>query len=132
MPDYWSSVWDTLWWAVTAFAFLAYLLALVSIVGDLFRDRELSGVVKAVWLVFLVFLPFLTALAYLVLRGQGMARRGLQQERAAREAVDDHICQVAGGPAEEIGRAKQLLDEGVITPDEFGSLKAAALRRATA
>ncbi|WP_368669076.1 PLDc N-terminal domain-containing protein, partial [Micrococcus sp. GbtcB5] len=41
--------------------FVAYLIALVSIICDLFRDRELSGFYKAIWLLFLFFIPFLPA-----------------------------------------------------------------------
>lgn len=48
------------------------LLALFSIISDLFRDRELSGGVKAVWLLFLLVMPVITALVYLVVRGSGM------------------------------------------------------------
>lgn len=132
MPDYWSSVWDILWWALTAFVFLAYLMALFSIIGDLFRDRELSGGLKAVWLVFLLFLPFLTALAYLVFRGNGMAARAVEREAAVKEAADTYIRSVAGGPAHEITEAKALLDSGAITQAEFDQLKANALRATTA
>ncbi|MGN0063342.1 MAG: SHOCT domain-containing protein [Nocardioides sp.] len=128
MPDYWSSIWDTLWWAITAFAFLAYLMALFSIISDLFRDREMGGAKKAVWLVFLVFLPFLTALVYLVLRGAGMAARAARQEQLVKAAADDYIRSVAGGPATEIAQAQALLDAGAITADEFERLKAGVLK----
>ncbi|MEZ5160682.1 MAG: hypothetical protein R2709_08000 [Marmoricola sp.] len=40
MPDFWSSIWDTVWWALTLFVFIAYLLALFSIITDLFRDPQ--------------------------------------------------------------------------------------------
>jgi len=127
VPDFWSSIWDTVWWALTLFAFIAYLLALFSIITDLFRDRKLSGVAKAIWLVFLIFLPFLTALAYLVFRGPGMAERSIGQQRAAQQAADDYIRSVAGGPAGEIAQAKSLLDSGAISQSEYDALKAKAL-----
>jgi hypothetical protein len=129
MPDYWSSIWDTIWWALTFFVFIAYLLALFSIISDLFRDRAMSGWGKAVWLLFLIFLPFLTALAYLVFRGPGMAERSIAQSQAAQAAADDYIRSVAGGPAGEIAKAKELLDSGAITQSEFDSIKAAALAK---
>ena len=56
--DFWSTIWDAIWWFFTIFVFVAYLIALFSIISDLFRDRELSGVYKAIWLLFLIFLPF--------------------------------------------------------------------------
>lgn len=125
-----ASVWDAIWWILTVFIFVAYLLALFSILTDLFRDRELKGVFKAIWLIFLVFLPFLTALVYLVVRGNGMAKRSAARAQQMQTAADDYIRTVAGtSPADDIARAKELLDAGTINADEFASLKAAALAR---
>ncbi|QAV28629.1 SHOCT domain-containing protein [Micrococcus luteus] len=125
--DFWSTIWDAIWWFFTIFVFVAYLIALFSIISDLFRDRELSGVYKAIWLLFLIFLPFLTALVYLIFRGRGMGDRVERQAREAKAAADDYIRTVAGGPASEIAQAKQLLDSGTISEAEFQSLKQSAL-----
>lgn len=126
-----STMWDVIWLFLTAFVFIAYLLALFSIITDLFRDRELNGFAKAVWFLFLIFLPFLTALLYLITRGRGMAERSAAQARAAQSATDEYIRSVSGSnPAGEIERAKALLDSGAITAEEFATLKAAALRTA--
>ena len=125
--DFWSTIWDAIWWFFTIFVFVAYLIALFSIISDLFRDRELSGVYKAIWLLFLIFIPFLTALVYLIFRGRGMGDRAERQARAAKAAADDYIRTVAGGPASEIAQAKQLLDSGTISEAEFQSLKQSAL-----
>ena len=125
--DFWSTIWDAIWWFFTIFVFVAYLIALFSIISDLFRDRELSGVYKAIWLLFLIFLPFLTALVYLIFRGRGMGDRAERQTREAKAAAEDYIRTVAGGPASEIAQAKQLLDSGTISEAEFQSLKQSAL-----
>lgn len=52
------------------FAFVAYLMVLFLIIGDLFRDRELGGFATAVWLLFLLFVPFITALVDVIVRGK--------------------------------------------------------------
>lgn len=131
MGPFWSTIWDTIWWFLTIFIFIAYLMALFSIISDLFRDRKLGGGAKAVWLLFLIFLPFLTALVYLIVRGGGMAERANEQAQQARAATDAYVREVAGsGPAAEIASAKQLLDSGAISPEEFDKLKAAALAKA--
>ncbi|MCA0252552.1 MAG: PLDc N-terminal domain-containing protein [Actinobacteria bacterium] len=131
MGSFWATIWDTIWWFLTIFIFVAYLMALFSIITDLFRDRKLSGVAKAVWLLFLIFLPFLTALAYLIVRGGGMAERANAQAQQAKDATDAYVREVAGtGPAAEIASAKKLLDTGAITPEEYERLKAAALAKA--
>jgi hypothetical protein len=61
-----------------------------------------------------------------------MARRNLEQARAAQEQMDDYVRGVAGagGPAAEIDKAKQLLDSGAITQSEFEAIKAKALATA--
>ncbi len=131
MGSFWTTIWDTIWWFLTIFIFVAYLMALFSIITDLFRDRKLSGIGKAIWLLFLIFLPFLTALAYLIVRGGGMAERANEQAQQAKAATDAYVREVAGsGPAAEIASAKQLLDSGAISPEEFAKLKAAALAKA--
>jgi hypothetical protein len=98
------------------------------VIGDLFRDHKLNGWWKALWVLFLIFLPFLTVLVYLIARGRGMAERGQASAKAAQEQTDSYIRSVAQtSPADEIARAKGLLDSGAITPAEFESLKAKAL-----
>lgn len=127
MPSFWSSVGDILWYSLTFFVFISYLMALFSIIGDLFRDRALGGGMKAVWLFFLIFFPFITALVYLIARGSGMAERAAAQARQAKEATDDYIRSVAGSPSEEIPRVKSLLDAGTISAEEYASIKAEVL-----
>lgn len=130
--EFWTDFWDIIWWFVWAFVFIAYLFALFSIITDLFRDRDLSGWWKAVWLIFLLVLPFLTALVYLIVRGRGMAERSAEAAVSARRAGDAYIREVAGAgsPAQQIAQAKALLDEGAITLEEFAALKDHALGRA--
>ncbi|MFV0432775.1 MAG: PLDc N-terminal domain-containing protein [Leucobacter sp.] len=127
--SFWSTIWDTIWWFLTIFVFVAYLMALFSIIGDLFRDRKMNGFVKALWLLFLIFVPFLTALAYLIFRGNGMGERAAAQAQAAQQQTEAYIRSVTGDatPAAEIARAKALLDSGAITAEEFAALKRAAL-----
>lgn len=127
MPEFWSTLGNTVWYALMIVVFISYLLALFSIVGDLFRDRELSGGWKAVWIFFLVFFPIITALVYLIARGGGMAKRSEAQARVTKEATDEYIRSVSGSPADEIARAKALLDAGTITAEEYAQLKAKAL-----
>ncbi|MGF2949718.1 SHOCT domain-containing protein [Microbacterium alcoholitolerans] len=120
--------WDFFWYMIWAFFFIAYLMVLFSIIGDIFRDHKLNGWLKAVWVIFLIFLPFLTALVYLVARGQGMAERSAASAREARNATDAYIRQAAGkSPSDEIADAAKLLTAGTITTEEYEKLKAKAL-----
>ncbi|MGB7963200.1 MAG: SHOCT domain-containing protein [Propionicimonas sp.] len=123
-----THLWELIWFMVVVFMFMAYLMALFSIIGDLFRDRELNGGLKAVWLIALVLVPFITALAYLIFRGAGMADRAAAQVSQNKAATDDYIRTVAGAsPADEIAKAKALLDSGTISASEYEALKAKVL-----
>jgi hypothetical protein len=59
------SFWDIVWLIFISWAFVAYVMVMFSILGDIFRDRDVSGVARAVWVLTLVFVPFITALVYL-------------------------------------------------------------------
>lgn len=123
-----SAFWDVLILTFTVFFFFAYLMVLFQVISDLFRDGELSGLAKALWIVFLIFLPLLTSLVYLLVRGKGMGQRQRVAVEKAMSETDAYIRQVAGkSPADQIADAKKLLDAGTISADEFAKLKAKAL-----
>ena len=123
-----SNFWDLMWLILSTFVFVAYLLILFQIVADLFRDSELGGGSKALWLICLIFVPMLTALVYVIARGNGMANRQRAAMQRSKAEAEDYIRQVAGkSPAEQIADAKALLDAGTINQDEFAKLKAKAL-----
>jgi hypothetical protein len=121
-----------IFWSLLWFFFLfIWIMVLFHIFGDLFRDREVSGVAKTLWVIFLVFTPFLAALVYFIVRGRGMAERAAAQQRRAQEEFAGYVRSVApdggGSPADQIARAKELLDAGTIDQAEFDRLKAKAL-----
>ena len=120
---------DFFWLLIWSFFVVCYLMILFQIIGDLFRDKELSGWWKALWIIALIFVPFLSALIYLIARGRGMAERQAGEMKKAQTATDSYIQEVAGrsNPADQIATAKNLLDQGTITQTEFDRLKASAL-----
>jgi ABC-type multidrug transport system fused ATPase/permease subunit len=123
-----SNFWDVVWLMVSTFFFVAYLIIMFQIVVDLFRDDELGGGSKVLWVIGLIFLPVLTAIIYIVARGQGMATRQRASMQRARSDTEAYIKGVAGRtPAAEIAEAKALLDAGTISQAEFDRLKAKAL-----
>ena len=116
------------WFLFVFYLFVAYLRVLFAIITDLFRDHQMSGWLKALWLLFLFLIPFLSALIYLIVRNQGMTERSAAAFGQAKQAQDTHIRDVAGkSPAQQIADAKALLDSGAITPQEFDTLKSKAL-----
>src|SRR6185312_929079 len=104
-----NSFWDFFWFIISFFLLMAYLMVLFQIVGDLFRDKETSGAMKAVWIFFLIILPILTSLVYLIVRGKGMTERNIATVRAVQHDQEAYIRQVSAGaasPSDEIARAK--------------------------
>ncbi len=121
-------MWEVLWLIVVSFAFIAYLLMLFFIIGDLFRDRQTSGWAKAAWIVLLFIFPLLTSLVYLIVRGKGMSERQAAAIDEAQAAQQRYIRETAGtSPAAQIADARKLLEDGTISQAEFDQLKAKAL-----
>jgi hypothetical protein len=123
------SFWDIVWFIVITYAFVAYLVVLFHIIGDIFRDEDLSGLAKAAWVIALCLLPLITALSYLIVRGRGMAERSAERAVARRSAQDAYIRQVAGHttPSDQIAQARALFDAGAISQSEYDALKSKAL-----
>ena len=123
-----SNFWDLMWLIASTFFFVAYLIVLFHIVIDLFRDSEMGGFAKAIWIIGLIIVPLLTALIYILARGGGMAARQQAALKQAKSQTDDYIRGIAAkSPADQIADAKKLLDAGTITAEEFAKLKAKAL-----
>jgi hypothetical protein len=108
------------------FLFAAYLMVLFTIIGDLFRDHQTSGWVKAAWVIFLIFLPFLGALIYLIARGSGMRERALAQQQANQKQFDAYVRETAGGgsAADELTKLSKLHDDNKLSDEEFEKAKA--------
>jgi len=118
---------DLLWSMFVFFAWIIFFWLLFIVFGDLFRRHDVSGWGKAGWTIFVILLPYLGVLVYLIANGKGMAERNVAAVQAAQSQTDDYIRTVAGGSAEQIAKAKGLLDSGAISQAEFEQLKAKAL-----
>jgi ABC-type multidrug transport system fused ATPase/permease subunit len=119
---------EFLWSLVIIFFMIVYFVILFQVVFDLFRDGELSGWAKAGWLIFIIVLPFLGLFVYLIVRGSGMAQRSARDQADAQKEFDTYVRETAGsGATTEIANAKQLLDEGTISQEEFDAIKRKAL-----
>jgi len=117
---------DLFWTFLLFFGLIVYFWLLITVFADLFRRHDIGGWAKAGWTVFVIVLPLIGALTYLITQGRNMADRDAGQIRRAQSDIDDHIRSVAApgySGVAEIAHAKELLDKGSITQDEFEQLK---------
>ena len=123
---------DVLWTMIIFFLWISWIWIMVMLLSDVFRRNDISGWGKAAWTLLLVILPIVGGLLYLGIHGKGMAERRVQDAAASQAQFNDYVRSVAasGGPAAEIDKAKQLLDSGAITKDEFEAIKQKALATA--
>ena len=109
---------------VEVFLFVIWIWILFTIITDLFRDHEMSGWGKALWILFLVFIPFLTALVYLIARGSGMRDRTIKAQAEAKQHFDDYVRQQAHTtPADELHKLNELKEKGALSEAEFQRAK---------
>lgn len=119
---------DLVWTLLIIYFLFFVLMILFTIVVDIFRSRDLGGWAKAGWIILLVILPLIGALIYLIARHDGMAERQAAHQKAQKEQFDSYVRETAAStPADEIARAKDLLDSGAITQEEYDALKGKAL-----
>lgn len=122
---------NVFWTMLLFFGLIVFFWLLITIFGDLFRRKDIGGWGKTLWTIFVIVLPFIGSFTYLISQGRGMAERGAREAKAQQTQVDEYIRTVAGSSGstgiDEIARAKQLLDNGAISEDEFETLKRKAL-----
>lgn len=120
---------EIIWTMLLFFLFFLWIFLVIRILIDVFRRDDISGWGKAGWSIFIIILPFLGVLVYVIAQGDKMAERDVQQAQAQQEQFDDYVKSVSGsgGAADEIAKAKELLDSGAISQEEFDSIKSRAL-----
>jgi len=117
-------LWSMLWF----FMFVIWIWVLVALFSDIFRSDDLSGGMKAFWVIFIVILPWLGVLIYLIARGSGMQKRAFDSAQAKAADFAQYVQQTAGGsPADQIAKLADLKTQGVITDAEFQTQKAKLL-----
>jgi hypothetical protein len=123
---------DVLWTMLIFFAWIIWFWLLITVFADLFRRHDIGGGMKTLWIIFVILLPFLGVFIYLISQGSGMAERNVKGIQAQQAQADAYIKSVAasGGAADEIDKAKKLLDSGAITQAEFDAIKTKALASA--
>lgn len=107
--------------ALAIFVFVVWFWLFINVAADLFRRHDISGWVKAIWVIALIVVPYLGVLIYLIFQERGMAERNAQQAQQAR----DELRRVVGfSAADEIEKLDRLKKAGSISDAEFARLGA--------
>src|SRR5262249_29944203 len=107
--------------ALAIFAFIVWFWLLITVAADLFRRHDISGWIKAIWVIAWIVFPYLGVLAYLIFQGKGMAERNVLQTQQAR----DELRRVVGfSAADEMEKLDGLKKAGPISDIEFPRLRA--------
>jgi Short C-terminal domain/Phospholipase_D-nuclease N-terminal len=119
---------DVLWSMIIFFFWVIWIWIVITVLIDVFRRHDIGGFAKALWVIFVVILPWLGVLVYLIVEHDGMRERSMKQAQAQKQEFDEYVREASGGgSAAEIAKAKELLDSGAITQEEFEAIKAKAL-----
>lgn len=122
-------LWTTLW----LFFLFMFIWVFIALISDIFRDHEMSGVAKALWVLALIIFPLVGSLIYIIVRGPSMAERSARAAAASKAELDEYIRQTAAtsggaaagaGPVDDLHRLAALRDNGTITEEEFQAMKA--------
>src|SRR5438045_5947417 len=69
------------------FIFIVWFWLLITVFSDLFRRHDISGWIKAIWIIALIVCPYIAIFGYLIFPGRGMAEGNVQQAQQAREEL---------------------------------------------
>ena len=112
--------WSMLWF----FLFFIWIWLLISVFGDIFRSRDLSGGSKALWSIFVIFMPYLGVFVYLIARGHKMGEHALEAAQAQDAAFRSYVKEAAGSDVEQLAKLASLHDQGVLDDAEYTRMKA--------
>jgi len=118
---------NILWTMIIFFAWVIWIWIAITVLIDVFRRHDIGGLSKAGWVILVIVVPFLGVLIYLLANHDGMAKRSAKQAEAQKAQFDEYVRDAAGGSASEIAKAKELLDSGAISQEEYDQIKRKAL-----
>jgi hypothetical protein len=114
--------WDVFWLLLI---FIPLLMIWGFALVDIFRRDDISGWMKALWIVAVILMPFLGTLIYLIFRQPGAtAAERTQMDEASREFVQKYA---PNDTAQQLATLSDLHDRGKLSDDEFASEKARVL-----
>ncbi|QEU97486.1 SHOCT domain-containing protein [Streptomyces kanamyceticus] len=103
------------------FLWVMWFALVIQIVVDIFRNDDLNGWRKALWLLFILVLPFLGVLVYVISQGSGMSRRSSMGRMSGLRGRPVGAPSVTS--ADELERLAELHRTGALTGAEYAQAK---------
>lgn len=119
-------LWSILWF----FLFFIWIMLIFIIFGDIIRNHEMNGWVKALWSIFIIFLPFLGIFIYLIVNGGKMGERQAAAAQQQEAAMQDYIRATAGSgtsEADQLAKLADLHNSGKLDDAEYAAAKSKVL-----
>jgi hypothetical protein len=114
---------DVLWAMIVFFFWFMFIWMFIAVFADIFRRNDISGGVKAGWIILIVILPLIGILIYMIAR----PRMTEQDKQMMAEAQEQQRRLQGYSSADEIAKLAKLRDEGKISAEEYEQLKSKAL-----
>jgi hypothetical protein len=113
------------WSMMIFFLWFAWIMLVFRVIMDVFRNDEMGGFAKALWLIFVIIVPWFGVLIYLLANGSDMTKRSIREQQAAQDEFASYVRTTAGSgsSADELTKLAGLRDSGVITDEEFAAQK---------
>lgn len=114
-------LWSIFWF----FLFFLWIWLVISVFSDIMRS-SMSGGAKALWTIGIIVLPYLGVFLYLIVNGDDMNRRSVDEAKAYEEGVQSYIRNAAGqtkSPSDELADLAALHQSGAISDREYDQAK---------
>jgi predicted membrane channel-forming protein YqfA (hemolysin III family) len=105
------------------FIFVLWFWLLITVFGDLFRRRDISGLGKVIWVIALVVFPYLGVFIYLVSQHRGMAERQSERTQQVREQLRQVVVFSVADELEKLERYS-----GALSNEEYSRLRTRAVQ----
>jgi hypothetical protein len=114
---------DFFWTMAIVFFWIVAIMIWFRCFTDLFSRDDVTGGMKAVWIIVLILIPWLGALIYIISRPKVTASdvQGIVRMEAAGKAA----AQVS--TADELAKLADLKEKGVVNDQQYEALKAKLL-----
>jgi type VI protein secretion system component VasK len=111
-------------WAMIVFFFWFMLIWMfIAVFADIFRRNDISGGMKALWIILIFIIPLIGILIYVIARPKMTAqdKEMMEQAQEAQRRMQGYSA------ADEVAKLAKLRDEGKISAEEYEEMKRKAM-----